>query len=90
MRRVTDVICGYCEVHCSKYGSCFGEDPNECYYSEEVDLYERLKEFENIGLTPNEIIELKDELDFTRRFIIQQDLMYALGSAWDQHKRNLS
>ena len=30
------------------------------------------------------------ELEFTRKFIIDNDMMFALGSAWDRYKRSLS
>lgn len=30
------------------------------------------------------------ELEFTRKFIIDNDMMFALGSSWDRYKRNLS
>lgn len=30
------------------------------------------------------------ELEFTRKFIADNDMMFALGSAWDRYKRNFS
>ena len=32
------------------------------------------------------IADLEEELKFTRQFIVEHDLMYALGSAWERKK----
>lgn len=51
MKRLTCPAQGYCEMYCKEYGHCFGE-PETCDFSKEVQMYERLKDYETTGLTP--------------------------------------
>lgn len=58
MERLTDCAQGYCEVYCDRYTSCFSE-PDACERKYEVQLYERLKDYEGTGLEPEEIVVLR-------------------------------
>lgn len=58
MARLTNAAQGYCEVYCQKFGRCFAE-PGECIRQGEIAMYEKLKEYESIGLTPELIAEMR-------------------------------
>lgn len=49
MELLTDCAQGYCEVYCDLYSSCFSE-PDVCERKNEVQLYERLKDYESAAL----------------------------------------
>ena len=61
MERLTDCAQGYCEVYCDHYTSCFSE-PDTCERKHEVQLYERLKDYEGTGLEPEKIEQMKARL----------------------------
>lgn len=61
MERLTNAAQGYCEVYCKRFGRCFAE-PGECSHQGEIAMYERLKEYESIGLTPEQVAAMKQEL----------------------------
>ena len=61
MERLTDCAQGYCEVYCDRYTSCFSE-PDACERKYEVQLYERLKDYEGTGLEPQKIEQMKARL----------------------------
>lgn len=54
MERLTCPAQGYCEMYCKEYGRCFGE-PETCDFSKEVQLYEKLRDYEQSRLEPLEV-----------------------------------
>ena len=56
MERLTDSAQGYCEVYCKKYGRCF-DDPGDCTFEKEKEMYEKLKQIEGI-VTFDRLLEL--------------------------------
>lgn len=79
MERFTFMSDGYYAVDGN---SCY-DDPDENYCGPAID---RLAAYESTGFTPKEVKQLLDEYAFTRQFVIEQDLMWALSKAWLDNK----
>lgn len=62
MERLTDMAQGYCEVYCDFWAKCT-EEPENCQWKNEVNLYNRLREYEATGLEPEQIIRARDTLE---------------------------
>lgn len=62
MERLTDCAQGYCEVYCDHYTSCFSE-PDICERKHEVQLYERLKDYESTGLEPDAVMNMAESTE---------------------------
>lgn len=75
MKRFTFISDGYYAV-----GSdvCF-DDQDENYCGPAIT---KLAEYENTGLDPLMVGECLEELHFTRSFIAEHGLLYALTNAW--------
>jgi len=62
VERLTDMAQGYCEVYCDFWDKCT-EEPENCQWKNEVNLYNRLREYEASGLEPEEIVGLKNSYE---------------------------
>ena len=87
MERLTDMAQGYCEVYCDFWDKCT-EEPENCQWKNEVNLYNRLREYEASGLEPEEIVGLKNSYEqlnasFDQIFRAND----AMGKELDAYKR---
>lgn len=91
MDRLTDSAQGYCEMYCKKYGRCFS-DPGDCAFKQEQAMYERLKDFEGIGLEPGEVdqigraaknLALKEEI---KKLRLDMSYMTSPNTIGDRHE----
>jgi len=87
VERLTDMAQGYCEVYCDFWDKCT-EEPENCQWKNEVNLYNRLREYEASGLEPEEIVGLKNSYEqlnasFDQIFRAND----AMGKELDAYKR---
>lgn len=79
MERLTCMAQGYCEMYCENYDCCFAE-PETCKYSKQVQLYEKLRDYERTGLSPEEVRDYRNGAVVKGALAAQEAALYD-GSA---------